>query len=257
MADATWAGGEPYEAYVGRWSRLIAREFVPWLDLAPGARVLDVGCGTGALTEVLSASGADPTGVDPSHGFLEIAHDRLPGIRFGLADAQHLPQEDDSFDAWVAGLVYNFVPDRAVALREARRVVRSGGVVAAYVWDYADGMQLMRRFWDAAAEVDPAVPDEGERYAFCTPGDLAAEFGAAGLTSVATTAFVVPTVFPDFDAYWAPFLGGTGVAPVYLASLDEERAQRIRSLLDSQLPRRADGSIALTARAWAIKGVTV
>ena len=149
-----WAAGEAYEPYVGRWSRRVAKEFLDPLGLEPGANWLDVGCGTGALTGEILAS-QDPlsvTGIDPSEAFLAYARERVKDDRasFRQGDAQALPVADGAFHAVVSGLVLNFVPDQAKAVAEMRRAARPGGVVAAYVWDYAEGMQMMRRFWDAA-----------------------------------------------------------------------------------------------------------
>ena len=155
-----WASGEAYEPYVGRWSRLVAREFVAWLGVGPGAAWLDVGCGTGALTQTIldSRSPKRVTGVDPSDGFVAFARHKVadPRAAFEVGDAQALPVADGAFDAAVSGLVINFVPDQAKAVREMRRATRSKGTVAAYVWDYAGEMQMMRRFWDAAVALDAA-----------------------------------------------------------------------------------------------------
>jgi hypothetical protein len=149
------------------------------------------------------------------------------------------------------------VRDPALAAAELERVLRRGGIVGAYVWDYAEGMQFMRYFWDAAAAVDTAnsALDEGSRFPLCRPEPLAALFAGAGLQDVAVRAIDIPTVFRDFDDFWTPFLGGQGAAPSYLATLGEETRIALRELLRRNLPRAADGSIALTARAWAVRGV--
>jgi SAM-dependent methyltransferase len=255
-----WAAGDAYEPYIGRWSRLVARDFLAWLGVPAGAVWLDVGCGTGALAgAVLEA--ADPAalvGLDPSAGFVAHARARLgdPRARFLVADARRLPLADARVDAVVSGLVLNFVPDPARAVREMTRVTRPGGRVAAYVWDYAEGMELIRRFWDAAAALDPAAAelDEGRRFPLCRPEPLAGLLGGAGLAEVTTRPLQVPTVFRDFDDYWTPFLGGQGPAPGHAMSLDEPRRAALREALAARLPAAADGSIALTARAWAVVG---
>jgi SAM-dependent methyltransferase len=255
-----WASGDSYERYVGRWSRVVAREFIGWLDVPPRLRWLDMGCGTGALSAVIVAATepAAVTGIDPSEGFLELARAQLPDarVRFEPGDAQALPLADRAVDAAVSGLVLNFVPDPPRAIREMRRVVRPGGTVALYVWDYAGAMQLMRHFWDAAAALDPGAQalDEGVRFPLCRPGALAALFEDAGLEAVATRALDVPTIFADFDDYWSPFLGGQGPAPGYCMSLSEAQRSALRDRLRARLPFDPDGRIALSARAWAVRG---
>jgi len=257
-----WAIGDAYQPYVGRWSSLVAREFVAWLAVSPRSRWLDVGCGTGALTQAI-LEGADPsgvTGVDPSDGFLAYARRRVTSAtaRFEVGDAQALPVEDAGFDASVSGLVLNFVPDMIKAVHELARATRSRGRVAAYVWDYAGEMQLMRRFWDAAIALDPAALalDEGRRFPICQERPLGELFRSAGLQQVEVGAVDVPTVFKDFEDYWTPFIGGQGPAPGHCMSLTEERRGALREQLRATLPTRADGSIALMARAWAVRGVT-
>jgi len=257
MGDV-WAVAGAYEAYVGRWSRRVAAAFVRWLDVPAGRRWLDAGCGTGALAGAVleAASPATVVGVDMSSGFLAEAQSRAPGARFVAGDAAALPLADGRFDAIVSGLALNFVPGPQRAVHEFARVAAPGATVAAYVWDYTEGMRMMRYFWDAAAEVDPAAAghDEGPRFPICHPEALRAAWTEAGLVEVETRAIEVPTVFAGFDDYWRPFLGGQGPAPAYLAALRAERREAIRVLLDSRLPRDADGSIALTASAWAVRG---
>ena len=255
-----WAAGDAYEPYIGRWSRLVARELLAWLGPAAGGSWLDVGCGTGALAATVLAT-ADPAavvGLDPSAGFLASARSRLDDrrARFVVADARRLPLAGARFDAVVSGLVLNFVPDPAAAAAEMARVARPGGRVAAYVWDYAGGMELIRRFWDAAAALDPAAAelDEGRRFPLCQPEPLAGLFRDAGLAEVAVRPIQVPTVFRDFDDYWTPFLGGQGPAPGYVLSLDGAGRAALREELATRLPAAADGSIALAARAWAVAG---
>jgi SAM-dependent methyltransferase len=255
-----WASGAAYDPYVGRWSHLVAREFVRWLGVAPGAHWIDVGCGTGALTSAVLGV-ADPAraeGADRSAAYALYAHAQLRDARasFLVADALALPFPAACADAAVSGLVLNFVPEPGAMLAEMRRVVRRGGVVAAYVWDYAEGMQLMRYFWDAAVVLDAAAAplDEGRRFPLCEPAALAALFRDAGLRAVATREVVVPTRFATFDDYWAPFLGGQGPAPSYVASLDADARAALRELLRRRVPADSSGAIGLTARAWAVRG---
>jgi SAM-dependent methyltransferase len=260
MANDVWAVGDAYEQYVGRWSRRVAESFLDWLDVPPGRRWLDVGCGTGALTATIlrRSEPAQVTGVDPSEGFLATARARITDSRaaFHLGDARALPLPDHGFDAVVSGLALNFVsdPDRAAA--EFARITTPGGTAAAYVWDYAGGMAMMRHLWDAATELDPAAAelDEGRRFPICKPEALRQLW--AGMDGVTTQAIDVPTIFAGFDDYWTPFLGGQGPAPGYVMSLSEENRSALRDLLRDRLPADADGSIRLTARAWAVRGTS-
>lgn len=255
-----WAAGDFYEPYVGRWSRRVAREFLEWLTVPAGADWVDVGCGTGALTRAIldHASPRSVKGVDPSPGFIEYATARvgLGRATFGVGDAQALPIDAQSIDAAVSGLVLNFVPQPLRAVREMARITRRGGTVAAYVWDYAEKMELMRYFWNAAAALDPAATelDEGRRFPLCQPKPLADLFGQAGLSEVEVLPIDVATDFRDFDDYWSPFLGGQGPAPGYAMSLTEERRVALREALRSELPIARDGAIRLIARAWAARG---
>jgi SAM-dependent methyltransferase len=256
-----WAEGAAYEAYVGRWSRLIAREYLQWLNLPAGLHWLDVGCGTGALSRTVLER-ADPralSAIDQSAGFLRTAADVGPDPRcaFACADAQALPLATDSIDAVVSGLVLNFVPDTGCALLEMKRVIRPGGTVSVYVWDYADGMEMLRIFWDEAGTLDSAAINlhEGRRFPLCNPEPLAAAFRAAGLADVESSAVAVPTVYRDFADFWKPFLGGQGPAPMYVAGLSADRQAELRERLRTRLSAQQDGSIHLRARAWAVRGV--
>ncbi|HEU4422510.1 MAG TPA: class I SAM-dependent methyltransferase [Pilimelia sp.] len=256
-----WAAGDAYEAYVGRWSRPVAEVFLRWLDAPAGRRWLDVGCGTGVLAAAVLtlADPAEVVGVDPSEQFLATARARVtdPRSSFQVGDARSLPLPDDRFESVVSGLALNFVPDASRAVAELARVAAPGGHVAAYVWDYAEGMAMMRYFWDAAATVDPAAAelDEGRRFPMCRPEPLGELWTDAGLNDVTVRPIEIPTVFVDFDDYWQPFLGGQGPAPGFAMALTEERRRTLRDRLRVRLPSRPDGSIPLTARAWAVKGI--
>jgi SAM-dependent methyltransferase len=254
---SNWSAGEPYDRYIGRWSRPVAAAFVAWLGGPPGRRWLDVGCGTGALTSAV-LDGAEPAsvlGVDPSEGFLSVARMRVTDgrARFEVGDARSLPVPDHAVDAVVSGLALNFVPDPAAALAEFVRVARPGGVIAAYVWDYAEGMAMLRYFWDAVVALDPAAEalDEGPRFPLCRPDGLRERWTAAGLSGVDVRPIDVPTVFADFADYWDPFLGGQGPGPAYVAGLAPPARAALRDRLHTAL---GDGPIALTARAWAVVG---
>lgn len=255
-----WAVGEPYEQYVGRWSRLVAREFLAWLDIPSGHTWGDIGCGTGALTAGILAS-AQPQAVfaiDRSAGFLAFAQSTVPArsVHFAVGDASALPWTSGRCGATVSGLMLNFVSEPAAALREMARVTQPGGRVALYVWDYQNGMEMMRHFWDAAIEVDPgaAALDESARFLLCQPEPLRALFETVGLQAIALRSIDIPTAFPTFDAYWTPFLGKQGAAPTYLASLNVETREQLRASLQARLAAAADGSITLNARAWAVQG---
>jgi SAM-dependent methyltransferase len=255
-----WASGDAYEPYVGRWSRRVAREFLEWLSVEPGRHWLDVGCGTGALTETVLTLAAPTSvkGVDPSESYVQHARHQVNDQRatFAVGDALSLPVTDGSFDAVVSGLVLNFVFDAPKAVSEMARVAADGGVVGAYVWDYAGDMQLMRYFWDTVVALDPAAQDldEGVRFPLCKPEPLRTLFLGSGLADVDVKAIDVPTLFRDFDDYWMPFLGGQAPAPSYAMSLTEERRVGLRDRIRSALPIADDGSISLTARAWAVRG---
>jgi len=222
---------------------------------------LDAGCGTGALAGTILALAApsEIVAIDRSPAYVAFARDRLndPRVRFDVGDAQALQAASATFDAVVAGLVLNFVsePDRAVS--EMARVARPGGVVAAYVWDYAEGMQMMRHFWDAAAALDPRARelDEGRRFTLCKPEPLSDLFQTTGLEKVEVRAIDVPTVFRDFDDYWSPFLGGQAPAPGYAMSLSEDRRAALRERIRAGLPTNSEGEHHLIARAWAVRGV--
>lgn len=257
-----WADGDAYERFIGRWSRLAAAEFVRWLDVPDGGEWIDVGCGTGALTSAIQ-HGAAPRrvrGYDLSPQHVEAARRAVgdPRAEFAQADATQLPDPAHAFDAAVSGLVLNFVPEPPRALAEMRRVVRPGGVAAAYVWDMGGGMEMIRVFGEAALELDPiaAELDAALRSPLCHEAALRELFESSGLRGVEVRAIDVPTRFRDFDDYWEPFLGGVGPAPGYLLALGDERRAALRERVRSRLPIAADGSISLTARAWAARGTT-
>jgi len=256
----TWAAGNLYEPYVGRWSRLVAREFLQWLAVPAQRAWLDVGCGTGALTQTIlqDRQPLSIRAIDPSPAFIDYAkaHNDDPRVTFDVADAQSLPVQSASMDVAVAGLVINFVADPALAVREMARAVVAGGKAAAYVWDYAGKMELMRYFWDAAVALTPDAQhlDEGLRFPLCEPAALIALFNQAKLRDISVETIDVPTIFRDFDDYWNPFLGGQGPAPGYAMSLSEKGRSALRERIFETLPVAGDGSISLIARAWAVRG---
>ena len=249
-----------YDAFMGRWSKLVAHDFLAWLSVPPHSRWLDVGCGTGALVSAIlqSASPSEVWGIDPSEEYITYARTKLPQNRCHLlvADAQALPPEFSGFDATVSGLALNLVPDPIAAVAEMMRVTCQDGLVAAYVWDFASGMQLLRYLWDAAIKLDPAAEelDQGKCFPICHPDRLRVLFTEAGVSAVEVRALEVPTIFRDLDDYWTPLLTGHGRAPGYVMSLGAEQRSRLRDGIQEVLPTHPDGSIHLTARAWAVRG---
>jgi len=256
-----WTSGPAYDEWMGRWSELLAAEFLAWLDSPPGLRWLDVCCGTGILSAAIAGhcSPTRVTGVDFAQTQLAYARERRshPSINFDSADAMALPFPSESFDAAVSGLGLNFIPDPVRAISEMRRVTVHGGIVAGYVWDYSGGARFLREFWDAALAVDPSAEsfDQGARFVLCAPDKLQAAFEAAQLKDSVVHALGITTRFPSFHDYWAPFSSGQGSAPVYLASRDDRTRAAIRDRLDASLPRESDGAISLLARAWAIRAI--
>ena len=257
---SVWGSGTAYEPYVGRWSRLVAREFLKWLDISSSVRWLDVGCGTGALSETIltQTAPAEVYGIDPSEGYLSLAREQVrdPRVRFEVGDARQLPVATATYEVVVSGLVLNFISDLRAGLAEMVRVTKPGGTVAAYVWDYASKMELMRYFWDAAVALKPEARerDEGRRFPICQPEPLRTLFGEAGLHEVEVRSIDVPTHFRDFDDYWSPFLGGQFPAPDCAMSLSEADRAALRERIRATLPFSDDGTVRLIARAWVVRG---
>ncbi len=258
--DDSWTAGDAYEAYMGRWSRPLARAFVSWLAPTPGAHWLDVGCGTGALTSAICEL-ADPASVvacDPSKSFVEHARKTVHDSRVSLvvAGAEDLPGRPGSFDWVVSGLVLNFLEDPARAIGHMGERLKCRGTVGAYVWDYAAGVEFLRCFWDEAVALQSAAADldEGHRFPLCRPEALKSLFVEAGLRRVAVDVLEIPTRFQDFQDFWTPFMRGTGPAPSYVASLPQARSDELRERLARRLKVETDGSIRLKARAWAVRG---
>ncbi len=260
-SDGIFSNAEAYEAYVGRWSRLVAPQFVAWLDLVPGLTWLDVGAGTGVLSLVTAQkmSPAKIVGVDLSVEYIDYARQHIHDhrIEFRVEDAASIAVETPQFDAAVAGLLLNFVPSPQQVLKNMIQTVKPGGTIAAYVWDYGGRMDMMRHFWKAAMAVDPAAQsmDAGQRFAICKPDNLRALFQSVSLSSVDVVALDIQTRFKDFDDYWLPFLGAQGSVASYLRALDDDRRSALQAQLQRQLPISAGGTIALVARAWAVKGI--
>jgi len=255
----SWESSDPYEYYMGRWSCLVAQAFVDWLALTSGLNWLDIGCGTGALSEAIinNHKPAALLAIDQSDGFIRTAQKRLGSrAHCSVASALSLPLKAFSVNVTVSGLVLNFIPEPEKALAEMRRVTDVGGTVAAYVWDYAGKIDFLRYFWDAAVELKPEALSlhESRRFPNSNADVLKSLFENAGFVDVETLSIESTTHFRDFDDYWKPFLGGQGPAPSFLLSLDEAEQYRLRSALKARLPTQPDGSISMVARAWAAKG---
>jgi SAM-dependent methyltransferase len=246
---------------MGRWSRQLAPELVTFADIGDGQTVLDIGSGTGELAFAVARAvpSSRITGVDPAAAYVKFAQSQAPSdrVRFVVGDAQRLEFADRSFDRAVSLLVMNFIPDRSKAMRELVRVTKPGGVIAAAVWDYGDGMQMLRVFWDEAVALDPSVAARDERnMPLCKRGELGEFWRAHALTAVEERPLTVQTPFKSFDDYWAPFLGGQGPAGAYVRQLGETDRAALRDRLRRRLLGDGpDGPITLQARAWAVKGV--
>ncbi|MCL6538806.1 MAG: methyltransferase domain-containing protein [Acidothermus sp.] len=257
-----WTRGDAYERYVGRWSRLIADQFVPALQIPPARLWLDVGCGTGALSSAVIAASAPRglVGVDFSEAYLAFARDHIPkaAASFVVADAHELPFRDGAFDVVVSGLCLNFLASPQRALAEFVRVATPGATIAVYVWDYAAGMQPIRIFWDAATTLDPTARslDEAIRFPLATPSALRRLFTEVGCFAVEIWEISAPARFRDFDDYWRPFEEGQGPAPGYVARLAESDRALLRETLRARLEVGADGAIDLVAGAWAVRART-
>lgn len=255
----SWAAGDAYETYMGRWSRQIARDFLDWLEPHPGADWIDVGCGTGALTETIldHARPNSVLGVDPSEGFIAYARENTTDdrTRFAVGGADRLPAETGAFDIATSGLAVNFFSDADAGLREMMRVVRPGGCLCFYVWDYpGGGMGFIDAFWKAAGALDAeaASLDEAARFPHCTPDGLTRLCAAVGLRcEVAPVAREAR--FSDFEAFWDPFTRGAGPAPGYVAKLDPARRAALKERLRADLGEK---NIVLPARAWAVRATT-
>ena len=258
----SWHAGASYEAFMGRWSRRLAEEFIRWLRPPPDWDWLDVGTGTGGLAAALCALAGPKSvlGCDSSRAFIDFARSRVtdPRVRFEVADAEHLPPLVGGYDAVVSGLALNFFPDPRLALERQVIAARPGGCIGAFVWDYAEGMEFLRVFWDAAAAIDPhaADLDEARRFPLCSPRAMAELFESVGVTAIRSSGIRIPTVFRDFDDYWRPFLGGVGPAPSFLASLTETQRSELAMESRARLRARSGESIELSAHAWAVVGET-
>ncbi len=244
---------EAYDRFMGRYSLLLSSQLADLAGVRGGQRVLDVGCGPGALTaELVTRLGpAAVAAVDPSEPFVSAARARNPGVNVLRASAEQLPFPDHAFDAALAQLVVHFMSDPVAGLAEMARVTRRDGVVAACVWDHGGGRGPLSLFWQAARELDPEVDDESQ-LAGTHEGHLAELFEAAGLHEIEETALSASLEHASFEAWWEPFTRGVGPAGSYVAGLDAERQAVLREHCRTLLPA---APFVLTARAWATRGV--
>ena len=257
-----FANAEAYERFMGRWSRLVAPELADFADLPRVGRFLDIGSGTGALAFTVAERQppAVVCGIDPSKEYVEYARskNRFPDrVSFEIGDAQQLSFPDESFDSSFSLLVFNFIPDARKAILEARRVTKRGGRIAAAVWDYGGGMQMLRLFWDAAVSVDPSAEASDESHMpLCRTGELEALWREGGLEHVDGRPLDIQMQFSSFADYWDPFLLGQGPAGAYVRRIDAPRRGVLRAEVKRRLSLRAENTpFRLTARVWAVRGL--
>ena len=244
---------DSYDKFMGRYSTLLAPQFADLAGVGAGQRVVDVGCGPGALTtELVERVGAsNVAAVDPSESFVTAARERHPGVDVQESPAETLPFADGAFDAALAQLVVHFMADPVQGLTEMARVVRAGGVVAACVWDHAGGQTPLAPFWQAVHELDP--DEEGERnLAGGREGHLTELFREAGLREISETALPIRVEHATFEEWWEPFTLGVGPAGAYAVGLDPEQQAELRERCRQQLP---EAPFTLSARAWAARGL--
>lgn len=248
---------EAYDRHIGRYGPELARALIEKARVSAGQRALDVGCGPGALTGALvEVLGPDHvTAVDPSEPFVRASTRRFPGVDVRTGTAEALPLADHAFDVTLAQLVVNFMREPRVGVAEMARVTRPGGVVAAAVWDYAGEMTLLRRFWDAAAALDPDARDrdEGRSMRYCSPEELEALWRDAGLDEPTTSAAVVAAEYLGFDDLWESLEHGSGPSTAHVAALPDDARAGLRDDLRRRLGVD-DEPFRLTARAWCVVG---
>lgn len=261
MAEAgIFAESAAYERFMGRWSRQLAPQLVEWAGASTAETVLDVGAGTGALASTVArvAPSARVIGVDRSPAYVRQARSAQAPLTIGflVGSAERLPFRTASFDRALSLFALNFVPNYGAAVREMARVTRSGGVVAAAIWDYGHGMEMLRAFWDEAVALQPDAAARDERHMpLSKEGELGDLWRESGLQSVAERPLEIDQAFATFEDYWAPFLGGQGPAGGYVRALTDAGRARLEERLRTRLMPENDGPFTLRARAWAARGV--
>jgi ubiquinone/menaquinone biosynthesis C-methylase UbiE len=264
MTNDLWTDGALYEKYTGRWSRLIANKFIDWLDVKQ-ARMegcVDMGCGTGALSEALIANDVctSLTCLDRSPAYLSFAKQRIQSsnVQFVTGDVQSTSLSASEHPLIVSGLVLNFVDSPEKMLREMVRIGRSGAVLGVYIWDFSDGMKPIRKFWDAARLSGAPNVDEldaGIQFPICKRENLLQIVTESGWVEPCVEPIEIDAHFENFDDYWSPFLSGQGTGPAFAVSLDEDTRERVRKTLMSLVTDAPDKPFTLRARAWAAKGI--
>lgn len=249
-----FALADAYDDYIGRYGASLSRAHVEAAGVAPDQRALDVGCGTGALTKALAerVGGTGVAAVDPSPAFVEACRARVPGADVRVGAAEALPFERE-FDIVMSQLVVNFMSDAEAGISAMRAAARPDGVVTSCVWDYADGMTMLRAYWDAALELDPAAPDEGRTMSYCSREALTELWRACGLSEVETRELEAEASYASFEELWAPYPRGVGPGGAYCASLDADHQEELRERFRERLDPPA-GPFTLAARAWFVRG---
>lgn len=256
----SWSSGNLYNAYMGKWSEQIAKQFIKWLQPSDNALWLDVGCGTGALTKTIvhQASPELIYGLDPSADFISEAKTfvQSPQVNFLVGSGTDIAFNNNHFDYAVSALALNFMPNPQTAIQEISRVTKENGIIALYVWDYIDKMEWLRYFWSSAVALDKSASqyDEGVRFPICQPDNLKALFESCNLKDIELASLSIPAYFETFEAYWELLNIGNFPAPAYLKSLSKEKQTELKAHLQEAVPTQPDGLIYMATRAWAIRG---